>query len=106
MRNTPVKHRFSRLFEKSPDEVCSNILVSYADPPSSRRNASVQGLCSITWSNRINVDTLPTDMNPVGKVFGELEYEIEMTNENGTVDFVVLFNDKRVGGRNVDVDYS
>ncbi|KAI7759511.1 hypothetical protein LZL87_011307 [Fusarium oxysporum] len=62
-------------------------------------------LTSIHWTRNINLESLSTYTNPLGKVYHELNYGIEMTCEGEIVDFTVHYKDKRVGAHNVDVQF-
>lgn len=58
------------------------------------------------WNRQVGLKSLPQWTNLDGKVFRKLKYEIEMTCEDGIVDFNVLFEGETIGGCNVDVQYS
>ncbi|WKT39350.1 hypothetical protein QSH57_001169 [Fusarium oxysporum f. sp. vasinfectum] len=73
-------------------------------PPKSSGQA-VEELCEIRWTRNISLESLPTWTNPLGKVYQELSYAIEMTCEYGIVDFTVYYKGKRVGAHNVDVQF-
>ncbi len=62
-------------------------------------------LCSIKWDTDIDIPSLPTFTNPLGKVYYQLDWEIEMTCEAGSLDFAVYHNGKRQGSKHVMVDY-
>lgn len=66
---------------------------------------AVEKLCEIRWTRGISLESLPTYTNPLGKVYHELNFEIEMTCEGGIVDFTVYYEGKRVGAHNVDVQF-
>lgn len=66
----------------------------------------MQSLCTIKWNREIPFKSLPMWTNKIGKVFRQLDYEIELTCEDGIVDFNVYFGDEKIGGCNVDVQYS
>ncbi len=74
-------------------------------PPSKRKNHKVKKLCSIKWDTDIDIPSLPTFTNPLGKVYYQLDWEIEMTCEAGSLDFAVYHNGKRQGSKHVMVDY-
>lgn len=68
-------------------------------------DASVKELCRIRWDAGIDFPSLPTYTNPLGKVYYELEYEVEMSCVAGSLDFAVYHNGKRQGSKHVVVDY-
>jgi hypothetical protein len=74
-------------------------------PPPKTLGPTVKKLCDIQWTRDINIESLPTYTNPLGKVFHNLSFEVEMTCEDGIVDFTVYFEGKRVGAHNVEVQF-
>ncbi|KAH7006186.1 hypothetical protein EDB82DRAFT_472866 [Fusarium venenatum] len=101
----PVRHKFMRLCSGHIDCVQQAIFACSEFPPPNIWKPTVQQLCVIQWTRDINIDSLPTYANSLGKVFHKLNYEIEMTCEDGTVEFTVYFEGKRVGAHNVDVQF-
>ncbi|KAK4146080.1 uncharacterized protein C8A04DRAFT_35346 [Dichotomopilus funicola] len=77
---------------------------SVSSPPK-RWNRTMEKLCKIKWETSINIQSLPTFTNSDGKVYHELEYEVEMTCVAGSVDFAVYHEGERQGSRNVEIDY-
>lgn len=53
----------------------------------------------------MGLESLPTYTNAIGKVYHVLQYTVEMTCEDGTVDFAVYHDGKRVGAQNVEVEF-
>jgi hypothetical protein len=74
-------------------------------PPPQRWHVSVEKLCEIRWDTDIDITTLPTFTNEIGKVFYELNFEVEMTCVAGSLDFAVYHKGKRQGSKHVVVDY-
>lgn len=72
-------------------------------PPESASHKDVEKLCEITWSKKIAVSSLPRYTGPTGKVFGKLNFVIEMTCAGSSVDFTVIYDGKQVGAQNVSV---
>ena len=102
----PVRHTYSQLLvDKLVSEMTTKIYFSSTLPPPSRLDHTVQKLCNITWAQTIDIETLPTWTNPLGKVYRKLKYDIEMICDQGTVDFAIYFRGRHVGGRNVQVDF-
>jgi uncharacterized protein YlaN (UPF0358 family) len=92
--------------EDTTDCTPSTTIYSCAtSPPTKRKDASVQKLCNIQWDTDIDIPSLPTYTNPLGKVFYELSFEVEMTCMAGSLDFAVYHDGKRQGSRHVVVDY-
>ena len=105
--NKPIRHRFETLFDTDTTEgiETTTIYSSVESPPSKRKNPKVKKLCSITWDADIDIPSLPTFTNPLGKVYYQLYWEIEMTCVAGSLDFAVYHNGKRQGSKHVMVDY-
>ncbi|GJC80448.1 hypothetical protein ColLi_03286 [Colletotrichum liriopes] len=85
------------------EQVIESLYVSSAWPPPTEANSTVKELCRITWNKMIDFETLPRYVNPIGKVFQKLVFEIDMTCAGGSIDFSVLHNGKHVGAKNVSV---
>ena len=101
----PVCGSYVRYFTGLVGTVESTIYSSSALPAPSKWGHTVQRLCKITWSQKISLDSLPTFTNDLGKIYHKLKYDVEMTCEEGTVDFTIYHQGKRVGERNVEVEY-
>ncbi|KAM0424774.1 hypothetical protein ACHAPT_010084 [Fusarium lateritium] len=101
----PVRHSFRHTRSEAVGYAQVGIHCSSASPPPSRADNSVRRLCQITWNRYISLESLPTYTNPIGKVYRELNFEVEMTCEDGTVDFAAYHKGERVGARNVEVDF-
>ena len=65
----------------------------------------MNNLCTITWDTAIDVTSLPTFTNSLGKVFYQLQYEVEMTCTGASLDFAVYYKGKRQGSKHVVVDF-
>ena len=101
-----MKHHFYELYDnENCDNRTTEIYVSDSSEPPSRMDASVRRLCMINWSRKISLGELPTWTNPLGRVYHALRWEVEMTCEEGTLDFVTWFDGKRIGGHNVNVAF-
>ncbi|KAI1022675.1 hypothetical protein LB503_000738 [Fusarium chuoi] len=101
----PVRHRYHRLYSEKIGQISETIYICSELPPPDTSGPAVNELCEIRWTRNINLESLPTYTNPLGKVYHELIYDIEMTCEDGTVDFTVYYKGKRVGAHNVDVQF-
>lgn len=98
----------SRLYETDSEEKlkCTDkIYTSTTFPPPKRWDDSVNELCTITWDTEIDLNSLPTFTNPLGKVYHRLEFEVEMVCAGGSLDFPVYHDGKRQGSKNVVVNY-
>ncbi|GKT54566.1 HSP70 family chaperone [Colletotrichum tofieldiae] len=100
---SPVRREFYRLYTSAPREVIQSLCVSSAWPPPIEANSTVKELCRITWNKSIDFEALPRYVNPIGKVFQRLVFEIDMTCAGGSIDFSVIHDGKHVGAKNVSV---
>ncbi|KAM0246728.1 hypothetical protein ACHAP5_004499 [Fusarium lateritium] len=101
----PVRAKYQKLYSDHIGQVTSTIYSCSDFPPPKVRGPTVKELCEIRWTRDIELESLPTYTNPLGKIYHELDYEVEMTCEDGIVEFTVYYEGKRVGARHVDVQY-
>ncbi|KPM41605.1 hypothetical protein AK830_g4982 [Neonectria ditissima] len=101
----PVCHSFWQLYDKPISAVETEILASTASPPSSRYDDTVHRLLTMQWNRKIELESLPTWTNKIGKVYHILEFEVRMSCEKGTIEFSIYHEGKRVAGRNVKVKF-
>ncbi|KAK4199934.1 hypothetical protein QBC40DRAFT_307057 [Triangularia verruculosa] len=108
---TPHKRfmRSLRKYYKTDDSqeqiITTRIYHSSCVSPPKAKNDHVTTLCRIVWDSKIDVTSLPTYINSLGKVFYVLHYTVEMTVEGGILDFAVYHKGKRQGGKSVVVDF-
>ncbi|KAF5542336.1 mitochondrial-type heat shock 70 [Fusarium mexicanum] len=101
----PVRHDYNRLYSQRIGHVSTTIYICSEFPPPKSSGQAVEKLCEIHWTRNISLESLPTWTNPLGKVYHDLRYQVEMTCEDGTVDFTLYYEGKRVGAHNVDVQF-
>ncbi|KAH7273994.1 hypothetical protein B0J15DRAFT_567509 [Fusarium solani] len=101
----PVRHSFYRLFSESVGYVTEDIYCSASYPAPSRNDHTVERMCQLKWNRHVRLESLPKYTNPIGEVYHELKYTVEMACEDGTVDFAVYHDGVRVGAQNVEVDF-
>ncbi|KAF4951137.1 hypothetical protein FGADI_7752 [Fusarium gaditjirri] len=101
----PIRQTYYRLYSERIDHVSETIYICSEFLPPETSGPAVNELCEIRWTRNINLESLPTYTNALGKVYHTLTYDIEMTCEDGTVDFTVYYKGKRVGAHNVDVQF-
>jgi hypothetical protein len=73
--------------------------------PGRWEDGGVEELCTIKWDAKLDVSSLPTFTNRLGRVFYQLNYKIVMTCAGGSLDFAVYHDGKRQGSKNVVVEY-
>ncbi|KAM0341281.1 hypothetical protein ACHAPQ_000670 [Fusarium lateritium] len=105
MTKKPVRHEYYTLYSEHIGQVTENIYSSSQFPPPKTLAPAVQELCEIRWTQDVDIESLPTYTNPLGKVYHQLNFKVEMTCDDGIVDFTVYFKGKRVGAHNVDVQF-
>ncbi|EWG37123.1 hypothetical protein FVEG_00874 [Fusarium verticillioides 7600] len=103
----PIRSSYTRLFPDDDEHTGPIVqeIFSCSTTPPRARGPTVGKLCEIHWTREVKLETLPTWTNSVGKVYRELEFEIKMTCDDGTVDFAVYFEGQRVGARNIEVKF-
>lgn len=106
--NKPVRFSFNRYYPADGSlkkKVHETIYICTDPSPPSRKEPTVQKLCSVEWDAELDLSTLPTFTNQIGKVYYRLSYEIEMTCVGGSLDFAWYHNGKRQGSKNVIANY-
>lgn len=105
----PVKIPALTLFDTKDavtTKISDTIYVSKSNPSPGRwGDGGVEELCTIKWDAKLDVSTLPTFTNRLGRVFYKLDYTITMTCTGGSLDFAVYHDGKRQGSKNVVVEY-
>ncbi|KAF4478595.1 hypothetical protein FAGAP_12288 [Fusarium agapanthi] len=104
----PIRSSYTRLFPDGDEHtgpIVQEIFSCLTSPPPRARGPTAGKLCEIHWTREVKLETLPAWTNSVGKVYRELEFEIKMTCEDGTVDFAVYFDGQRVGAQNIEVKF-
>ncbi|KAK1993417.1 hypothetical protein LX36DRAFT_684302 [Colletotrichum falcatum] len=101
----PVRHSFYRLYNRPPEAVTENLYYSASLIAPTRRDDTVKRLCTITWNEKIDFEALPKFINPAGKVYYRLTFDLDMVPDGSSLEFTVLHNGKQVGVNNVSVDF-
>ncbi|KAI9166988.1 Heat shock 70 kDa protein 12B [Paramyrothecium foliicola] len=101
----PVVHTFWQDFEKPEDDIVTELVVCMDDNPPSRCTPAVKELCKIRWSKIPNFASLPTWKNRQGQVYRQVQYDIKMTMDSGSLDFAVYHNGIRMASQNVSVEF-
>jgi hypothetical protein len=91
MTKKPVRQDYYRLYSEHIGEVTETIYSCSQFQPPKTLDPTVQELCKISWTQDVDIESLPTYTNPLGKVYHKLEYEVEMTCDDGIVDFTVYY---------------
>jgi hypothetical protein len=104
----PVRASFTRLYaleDASKTKITEAIYTSTRSSAPERQGDGVKKLCTIEWDAKVDISSLPTFTNSLGKLFYNLEYQVEMVCAGGLLDFAIYHNGKRQGSRNVVADY-
>ncbi|KAL2685559.1 hypothetical protein Neosp_006659 [[Neocosmospora] mangrovei] len=104
-RKCPVRETWHRLYSGHVGQVTITIYYTSSFPPPPRMDGTVRKLCEVTWNQDINPESLPKWANKIGKVYHQLNYNVDMVCEDGDVDFTVYHNGNRVGGQCVQVEF-
>ncbi|KAK1783177.1 hypothetical protein QBC45DRAFT_466942 [Copromyces sp. CBS 386.78] len=103
----PIKKSFYLTFSPNDNPTLETMIyLTTVSPPPHRAESTVKSLCSIKWDMPVDILSLPTRTNSLGKVYHQLDFEIEMTCSGSSIDFAVIYNGKRQGSKNVAVEYS
>ncbi|KAK0672629.1 hypothetical protein QBC41DRAFT_380636 [Cercophora samala] len=103
-----VKYTYWRFFDSNSERtrrITEKIYTCDSLVSPNVRTDDVTALCTVHWDTTIDITSLPTFTNSLGKVFYKLLYEIEMTVTGGVLDFAVYHKGKRIAGKGVMVDY-
>ncbi|GJC92644.1 HSP70 family chaperone [Colletotrichum higginsianum] len=101
----PIRHKYHRRYLTAPSEITKELHFSAASPAPKRADSTTKRLCKITWNRKVNFDTLPTFTNSLGRVYHHLVFEIEMISDGTSLDFTIIHDGKRVGSKNVTVEF-
>ncbi|KAJ4401976.1 hypothetical protein N0V85_005400 [Neurospora sp. IMI 360204] len=104
----PLKKDFYRTFypNGTATSLYEVIYLTTVTPPPDRTESTVKELCKIKWEMVVDILSLPTRTNSLGKVYHILDFEVEMICSGSSIDFAVIYNGKRQGSKNVAVEYS
>ncbi|KAK4226714.1 hypothetical protein QBC38DRAFT_528177 [Podospora fimiseda] len=104
-----VKYEYQRHYSLdgvAPRVIKGEIYMSKAStPPKRSKDPSVHKLCTIKWDVKVDIASLPTWTNPIGKVYHRLDFTIQMTTSGGYLDFVIYHRGKRQGSQHVVVEF-
>lgn len=91
----PIKKSFYRLFYPENGTKVSGlqeyIYFTTTYPPPTRIEPTIKKLCCIKWDLVVDVLSLPTRTNSLGKVYYILNYEIDMMCSGSSIDFAVIY---------------
>lgn len=88
-----------------PKILTTDIYMSKAEVPSSRRDDSVMVFCKIIWDINIDWEALPVYKNNEGKEYRILDYFVEMKLNAGCCIFYISHNGKRQAAKHVSVEF-
>ena len=83
----------------------TKIYLSFLSPPPSMRDDTVTKICSIKWAAPVDISSLPTFTNSIGKVYHVMLLEYRLNCSGASVDFAVYYNGKKQGAKNIVIDY-
>ncbi|KAK6717319.1 hypothetical protein SNK05_000516 [Fusarium graminearum] len=101
----PDEHIGCEKYWSEDDQVWNGSYASCTEsPPPKVWDSSMEPLCAIQWTGDINIELLPTQTTPLGKVLRKVVYVIEMNYEDGWADFTIYSQGMRVGAHHVNVE--
>ncbi|KAF5248740.1 hypothetical protein FAUST_79 [Fusarium austroamericanum] len=99
-----LRQDFLRLCSGGIDKMQNLFYSCTESPPPKVWDSSMEPLCAIQWTGDINIESLPTQTTPLGKVLRKVVYVIEMNYEDGWADFTIYSQGMRVGAHHVNVE--
>lgn len=84
--------------------LATDIYVSKAENPPTRRDESVRVCCKVTWDTKIDWDSLDPCEDQHGRKLRRLDYNVEMKCDGGSSMFYILHNGRRQAAKNVSVE--
>ncbi|CAF3553874.1 unnamed protein product [Fusarium graminearum] len=99
-----LRQDFLRLCSGGIDKMQNLFYSCTESPPPKVWDSSMEPLCAIQWTGDINIELLPTQTTPLGKVLRKVVYVIEMNYEDGWADFTIYSQGMRVGAHHVNVE--
>ncbi|KUI68585.1 hypothetical protein VM1G_04300 [Cytospora mali] len=98
------RHELYKHLDKLPESLTTDIYMSKALDPPTRRDESVMLYCKVTWDMNIDWESLEVYRNIQGKEFRRLDYAVEMKCSGGSSVFYILHNGRRQAAKNVSVE--
>ncbi|KUI61643.1 hypothetical protein VP1G_08816 [Cytospora mali] len=98
------RHELYKHLEKLPKSLTTDIYMSKAEDPPTRRDESVMLYCKITWDMNIDWESLEVYRNNQGKEFRRLDYAVEMKCSGGSSIFSIVHNGRRQAAKHVSVE--
>ena len=84
------------------------VRLEFKDPKANvtRRDSSVKTLCEIRWKNLLDKYTkLPEMQTTTGQSFRRLEYDVHLTTQGVSLDFIVYHEHEVMGQGNVSLNF-
>lgn len=112
-RKNPVRHEFYEAFtsqmawdEKTKEGDTIRIYECNDDSPPTRKTKSVKKLCDIAVSfSGIKYDDLEEYYDENGRLLKKWSYDLEMVPSGASTEFAVYYKGKKLGSKNLAVDF-
>ncbi|KAG9256950.1 uncharacterized protein F5Z01DRAFT_671400 [Emericellopsis atlantica] len=109
----PIVHPCWQALTGADEDIVTEIVYSYKmlefkDPRAdvTRRDSSVKTLCEIRWKNLLEkYQKLPEMQTTTGQSFRRLEYDVHLTTQGVSLDFIVYHEHEVMGQGNVSLNF-
>ncbi|KAF6835704.1 Hsp70 family chaperone [Colletotrichum plurivorum] len=101
----PLRKPYHRVFTHAPEEITEILYYSGMLPAPTRGDETVKDFCTITWTKKIDIHSLPKSTSKAGVTYYTLHFEIEMICDGNSLDFTIIYDGQPVGSHNVSVDF-
>lgn len=92
---------------KPDEDIEIELVMSDATEPPSRKDATVESLCTICLSDIVDLfNKLPKWKNTEGQEYRRFQYEIRMMSDGASLDFAIYHKNRRLESRNVSIGFS
>jgi hypothetical protein len=100
------RHELYKYLENETEllALTTDIYVSKAEDPPTRRDGSVKVYCKVTWDTKIDWDSLEPCEDQHGRKLRRLDYTVEMKCDGGSSMFYILHDGRRQAAKNVSVE--
>ncbi|QYS98211.1 hypothetical protein H0G86_005401 [Trichoderma simmonsii] len=101
-----ITHGFKNDFVKPFKTMKTEFIYSTVTTPPERCDETVKRLCKVRWSSVPDFNSLPTWINPIGKVVRRINYDVKMKSNGVTLDFEVMYKNRVMASKKIGIDYT
>jgi hypothetical protein len=81
------------------------LIYSTSAIPPKRYDETVKKLYTLRWSSIPSFQSLPTWINPKGRIIRQISYDLRMTSNGVTLEFEAIYDHKVVASTKIAIDY-